>query len=79
MGNHAQQRRPERESINDPQSELEPNDSVDQPREKPLREHGVLLHKLRKIVQARRDGQRQEAEADEGSRVADKRKNPHVE
>lgn len=79
MGDDAQQRCPEGESIDNPQSRLGDNDGVDQPRQEALGEDGVLLDELGQVVEARGDGQGKEAEADESPGVADERENPHLE
>lgn len=79
MATHAQQSRPEWQPIHQPEKHLQTNNDVDQLRKKLLRDNSVLFHELGEIVQARRDGHGEEAEANDSSYVADERENPHVD
>lgn len=73
VGGDAEQGGAEGKAVDQPQGELQRDDAVDGTAEHPLRDDGVLLDELRQIVQARGDGEDEEAEADEGSGVAHQR------
>lgn len=70
---NGQHGRPERKSINQPEDDLDDNDRIDQSRQEALRDDAMLLDKLRQVVKARGNCQSQEAKAQEGSGIADKR------
>lgn len=73
MGNNRQDRSPEREPINQPEYRLNDNNTVDKTRQEALRDDAMLLDKFRQVIKTRCNSERQKAEAQQGSDIADKR------
>lgn len=73
MADHSQQRSPEREAIDEPQEHMDDQNDVDELGQQALGDDRVLLDQFRQVVQARRDGHSEEAEADNRAGVADER------
>jgi hypothetical protein len=54
MAPNTEQREQQRQAVNHSKQDLRRNDPVNQPRQKLLREHGVLFYKLGEVVKPRR-------------------------
>lgn len=69
MGKDAQHRGPEGEAVDEPEQRLDAHDAIYNARQEALGDNRMLLDQLGEVVEAGRDGEREEAHANDGSHV----------